>query len=401
MHLTEDKTKAFLRAGGVVVPEGAAASTPECATEIAANWSDGAVVKALIPTGRRGKAGAIRVVRSPPEVGDAARQILGSVVNGHAVRSVYVERRIEIARECYLAFFLEDFPPKVLVSARGGIDIEEVRLRNPAEIVQVDVDPLRGLPTWDAVALWESAALEPNLLPALSRITSQLHGQFVKAGATMLEINPLCIDRDGRSVAVGAMMATEDPLFKGADDEAEDAPSFGGLRSLTAGERRVIEANRRLPGGMVRYHELDGDIGMFVGGGGAGLFQHDLILTLGGQPANHTDASTVNPEKVRVLIDTILDNPRVKSLFVSWHYQQMAQIDRRVVPVIEALRDRGIDSRQFPVVIRMFGRGEDEARRAASQLPGIHYLPHGAPLEEGVRLIVELTNAAKRLGVGT
>jgi succinyl-CoA synthetase beta subunit/citryl-CoA synthetase large subunit len=135
---------------------------------------------------------------------------------------------------------------------------------------------------------------------------------------------------------------------------------------------------------------------MFVGGGGAGLLQHDLILAAGGRPANHTDASTVNPDKVRVLIDTILDNPRVRSLFVSWHYQQMAQIDKRVMPVIDALRARKIDPKRFPVVIRMFGRGEDTARQAAAQLPGIHYLPHGAPLSEGVRLIVELTREAQR-----
>ena len=148
---------------------------------------------------------------------------------------------------------------------------------------------------------------------------------------------------------------------------------------------------------MIRYTELDGDIGLFVGGGGAGLTQHDLILAAGGHPANHTDASTVNPDKVRVLIDTILDNPRVKSLFVSWHYQQMARIDRRVIPVIDALKARKVDLEKFPVVSACSGRARRRPRKAAAELPGIHYMPHGAPLSDGVRLIVELTEKAKRL----
>lgn len=393
MRLTEDKVKEVLRDAGVVVPEGGVAGTAEHAARIAREWRDGAVIKALIPTGRRGKSGAIRIVDTPSQVEAAARSLLGSTTNGYAVTSVYVERRIDIARELYLAFYLDDFPPNVLVSATGGVEIEEVHRTRPEAVVSHDVDPLRGLPVWDAIALWERACLDAKLLVPVSQATTRLYEVFCDSHATMLEINPLAVDAAGRLVAVGAMMATEDPLFQsGADDH--ETLAFGGVRSLTPGERRVIEANRGLPGGMVHYHELDGDIGMFVGGGGAGLLQHDLIVRLGGRPANHTDASTVNPEKIRVLIDTILDNPRVKSLFVSWHYQQMAQIDMRVVPVIEALRDRGIDTRTFPVVIRMFGRGEDRARRVASELPGVHYMPHGTPIEEGVRLIVRLTKEA-------
>ena len=135
---------------------------------------------------------------------------------------------------------------------------------------------------------------------------------------------------------------------------------------------------------------------MFVGGGGAGLHQHDLILAAGGRPANHTDASTQNPKKVRALIDVILDNPNVRSLFISWHYQQMAQIDKRVIPAIEALEARGIDPRAFPVVIRMFGQGEEAARAVAARLPGVHYLPHGAPMSSGIDLIVKLTAEAQK-----
>ena len=307
-----------------------------------------------------------------------------------------LSRRSNSPKSFISRLYLENFPPQMILSAEGGVEIEEVHLQLPDAVIAMDIDPLRGVRPWDAIAQWEKASVDTSLLPELGHITTQLYDAFVAGNATMLEINPLGIDRDGKAVVVGAMMASDDPLFA-AGGEDDGLILVDGNRPLTVRERRVIEANRKLPGGMMRYTELDGNIGMFIGGGGASLVQHDLVLAAGGRPANHMDASTTNPEKVTVLIEAILDNPRVKSLLVSWHYQQMAQIDRRVVPIIQVLKDRKIDARKFPVVIRMFGPGEAEARRAASALDGVHYLPHGAPLEDGVRLIVDLTNRAEQM----
>jgi len=140
---------------------------------------------------------------------------------------------------------------------------------------------------------------------------------------------------------------------------------------------------------------------MFIGGGGASLVQHDLVLKAGGRPPNHMDASTTNPDKVRSLVEVILDKPGVRGLLVGWHYQQMAQIDRRVGPIIQILKERKVDPGRFPIVIRMFGPGEDEARRMAAELPGVHYMQHGAPMEEAVRLIVELTRRSETLSLAS
>lgn len=387
-HLTEDKVKAALRDAGFRVPEGAAASSAAEARDIAVRIGGPLVVKALVPTGRRGKAGAIAFADTPDQAAALADKIIGSDVNGFTCRAVYIEAKAEIEKEIYLSFILENYPTQVLLSTQGGVDIEDVHRNNPGAIVATAVEPLRGLPMWDCLALWEQVGLDNASLASVAEMTAKLYQFFFDADGLMLELNPIALDKEGKPIIVGAMLATEDPMFEnpGADEEGS---------GLTEGERRVVEANRRIPGGMIRYKELAGDIGMFVGGGGAGLYQHDMILAQGGLPANHTDASTVNPDKVRALIDVILDNPRVKSLFVSWHYQQMARIDYRVIPVIEALRDRGIDPRTFPVVIRMFGPGENEARAAAAQLDGIHYMPHGAPMTDGIRLIVDLTERAK------
>jgi succinyl-CoA synthetase beta subunit/citryl-CoA synthetase large subunit len=396
LRATEDKVKLWLRERGIAVPRGGIASTPQDAAKLVHGWSSGAVVKALIPTGRRGKAGAIRFAEDASQVEQAASNILETTVNGYVVKSVYVEQRIELAKEFYLSFYLENFPPQMLLSAEGGVEIEGVHLQRPDAVIAMDIDPLRGIRPWDAIAQWEKSSVDASLLPELGHITTQLYDAFVAGNSTMLEINPLGIDRGGKAVVVGAMMASDDPLFA-AGSENDALILVDGNLPLTVRERRVIEANRKLPGGMMRYTELDGNIGMFIGGGGASLVQHDLVLAAGGRPANHMDASTTNPEKVTVLIEAILDNPRVKSLLVSWHYQQMAQIDRRVVPIIQALKNRKIDARKFPVVIRMFGPGEAEARRAASELEGVHYLPHGAPLEDGVRMIVDLTDRALQM----
>ena len=390
-HVTEDKIKEQLRRQGLPVPRGGAAMAPERAAEIARDLGTAVVVKALVPIGRRGKAGAVRFADTPDEAEAAARDIIGTTVNGFPCGAVYVEEKVEIKDELYLSFILEDFPPQVLVSKQGGVEIEVVHASNRDAVHALEINPLKGVPTWSAIDLWERAGVSGKLLAGLGKLTADLYGEFVKSDATLLELNPITIGPDGKLTLVGAMMATEDTMFEGSDSGA----ASGG--AMNEREWRVIEANRSLPGGMIRYTELDGDIGLFVGGGGAGLMQHDLILAAGGRPANHTDASTVNSDKVRVLIDAILDNPRVKSLFVSWHYQQMARIDRRVAPVIDALKARKVDLEKFPVVIRMFGPGEDEARKAAAELEGIHYMPHGAPMADGVRLIVELTEKANRL----
>ncbi|ATX67548.1 ATP-grasp domain-containing protein [Roseinatronobacter bogoriensis] len=387
-YLTEDIGKQILRKTGLPVPNGFRAETPQAAADAAEQLGGQAVVKALVPTGRRGKANAVRLTDTPAEARKAAEDLLDATINGHLCKAVYVEERVDIASELYLSFILEDYPPRILASTEGGVEIETVHQNRPEAIITATIDPLKGLPVWDAINIWERAGLPSAQLPAVAKVTAALQTVFERNKGIMLELNPLVIDSNGRVSLVGAMMAIEDDTMAEVN---EDTPRTD--REMR--EDRVRKVSRELPGGMVRYTELDGNIGMFVGGGGAGLHQHDLILAAGGRPANHTDASTQNPDKVRELIDVILDNPQVKSLFISWHYQQMAQIDKRVIPALEALTARGIDAREFPVVIRMFGQGEEAARSAAAAIPGVHYLPHGAPMTDGIDLIVRLTAKAR------
>ena len=396
-RLTEDITKARMRDAGLPVPEGGVAQSPEEASSLAQKLGNQVVIKALIPTGRRGKLGAVKLVSTPYEAAQSARDMLGQMINGYAVEAVYVEQQILIAKELYLSFAIEQFPPQVLVSSKGGVDIEETFRNTPEAVTKADIDPVAGLSEAEAQKIWQQAGLGTDDVFALGDITSKLFKFYQENDGITLEINPLVIDTEGKLCLVGAMAAVEDPMFLDANS--------GGMaiagRVLTPREKKVVEANIAMPGGMMRFTELDGDIGMYVGGGGSSLLQHDLVLAAGGRPANHTDSSTTNEDKVKVLVEAILDHPQTKSLLVSWHFQQMGRIDRRVLPVIKVLKERGIDPKQFPVVMHMFGPGEDDARKECATLPGIHYLDHGSPMEEGVELIVKLTRELDRAGVAS
>ncbi|MEX2644352.1 MAG: ATP-grasp domain-containing protein [Acetobacterales bacterium] len=396
LPLTEDRTKRLLAEAGLPVPRGIAAASARDAAAAARELGGSTVLKALVPAGRRGKAGAIRFARSPEEAALVADELLALRVEGHAVERVYVEEAVDIARELYIAFTLEGLPPVMLLSRHGGVEVEETRAADPDAVLSVPLDPRVGVRPWAAVAHWRAAGIEGAALPVLGQLAARLWQAFRDHDALMLEINPLALDGAGRPVLVGAMM--------GLDEDAlpRQAWRFGGLAdwmvaagTRTPRERAVREAQFRIRGGMIRYIELDGDIGLITNGGGAGLYQHDLVLSLGGRPANHSDQNGINVEKLKVLVNAVLDNPDVKGLLVGANHQQMTRTDRKIQSVIEVLQERGVDATRLPVVIRMFGPHEEEARALAAQVPGVRYLPREATLEDACRLVVELTAAVR------
>jgi succinyl-CoA synthetase beta subunit len=394
-RLTEDETKEILRTVGLPIPRGEAVSNVNEARKAAQKFPAGSVLKALVPTGRRGKAGAVHMIDTSDEAATATKELLGKVIHDFQVDQVYIEERVAIAEEFYLSFAIESYPPKLLISERGGVDIEKTFRTNPEAVVMKDIDPLIGVTVDLAKEYWREAGVGTEHIDKLGEITKNLYQVFRDQDAMTFEINPLAVDTSGDLQLVGTMMALEDPMFMHADSGG--MVSLG--RKLNERERRVAEANINLPGGMMRYTELDGDIGLYIGGGGTSVVEHDLMLAEGGQPANHTDSSTVNEDKVRVLAEAILDNPNVRGLLVSWHFQQMGRIDKRVIPVANLLKERNVDLQKFPVVIRMFGPGEDDARKVCNGLPGIHYLPHAAPMEDAVRLIIKLVKELDQEGV--
>ncbi|MGD9830770.1 MAG: ATP-grasp domain-containing protein [Hyphomicrobiaceae bacterium] len=399
LTLTEDLAKSYLKGRGLPVPSGGAASSPAEAAALARKLGGEVVVKALVPTGRRGKAGAVLFATSPEATEAAAGKIIGGEIAGYAVERVYVEAKESIDAELYLAFVLESYPPMVLASRRGGVDIEDVHRDAPEEIIKREVDPATGLTPWAAAALWETAGIESARIPRLARLTAALWRAFVDGDALTLELNPIAVRPDGSLSLVGAMLGLDEaavgrhPAWREA---AQDSAMRAGRRANER-ELRVIAANDRIPGAVFRYTELDGDIGFVVGGGGASLFQHDLMLKMGAKPANHLDATPGAgwDEKMGAVIDAILDNPNVKGLLISYNFLQLIQVDDRMRRIARILEARKVDPTRFPIVVRLFGPADDEARRIAAGIPGLHYMPPESPLDAAVARIIELTGGPR------
>ena len=394
LPLTEDIAKQMLREDGLPVPRGSATASAEETAAAIRELGGSGVIKALVPTGRRGKAGAVRLVGPDDDVAGIATTVFATTIAGFRPGKLYVEERVEIEAELYLSFIIDGLGYKVVMSLRGGVDIEELRRSDPDAIVIDDIDVEAGLPAWRAMYLWGKAGLHGESLPAVAKLTARLFEFFRRSDGVTLEINPLAVGKDGRLSLVGAML--------GIDDNA--LPRHPALMTLlqqgvllhsgsNPREQAVYEGNYRIKGGMIRYTELDGDIGLVVLGGGAGLYQHDLIMSYGGKPANHSDQNGINVEKLKVLVRAVVQNPAARCMLVGANHQQMTRTDRKVQAVVETLKELGIDCTWFPVVVRMFGPYEDEARKMASSIPGITYMPRGTTMADACRLIVDQLRA--------
>lgn len=387
MNLTEDIAKRLMRRFNLPVPDGAAGETAGKVGELAAEFGGTVALKALLPTGRRGKSGLVRLVDAA-DAESVATEMLGRETELGLVDRIYVEKGADIAQELYLAFSFSDRMPMLTISTDGGVEIEQVHAATPERIVTVPIDPLKGLRPWEAIDLWSRAGLTGRALADVGRLTARLWRAFVDLDAEMIEINPLAISGTGDLSLVGTMIQIDDGAL-GRHPELSDFPS---QRPDNPRERLVDEANRSNPGGDARYVELDGDIGLLVAGGGAGLLQHDMIVDLGGRPANHSDTSPApGTAKTEAVLDAVFSNPRSRSLLIGYNHLQMAPVDRVVEALANSVQRNNIDTSRFPIILRLFGPREAEARALADRIGGVTYLPSGTSLSEGARAIVEAT----------
>jgi succinyl-CoA synthetase beta subunit/citryl-CoA synthetase large subunit len=387
--LLEADAKRILAAAGIAVPQGRVARSAEDAAGIAREIGGPVVVKAHVPAGRKGKAGAVQFASGVEEAAARATALLGREVAGFTVAEVYVEARRAVERELFIAFGLDADGPYALVSGSGGVDIEHAHAAAGDVVLRERIDPLRGLPAWTAIELWRRAGVRGAALRDLGAVAARLYECFVANDAVSLEVNPLALCADGSIECLGAMIALDEhAAFRHPGSSATVQPA---TRSANPREERVRRANLEYEGGEAEYQELDGNIGLLVGGGGAGLYLHDTILDLGGRPANHsvTPPNSATTDKLRTVIEAILDNPRVEGLLVGFNYAQMARNDVRMEVLADVLRARAVDTARFPVVVRLFGGGETKARAIAGDIAGLDYMPPGTTLYDAAQRIVE------------
>jgi succinyl-CoA synthetase beta subunit len=346
MNFEEHAAKPLLVAAGVKVPRSLLATTPEAAAQAATELGP-VVVKAQVPTGKRGKAGGIKTADDADCARTAASEILGMRIGEHTVERVLVEQRATIVREYYAAVVNDPASknPLVMFSIEGGMDIEEVAVTKPDRLRQLPVDIRQGLD--HANALQMLAGLWLDGTDAVADLLVKLYQVYSTNDAELVEINPLAVIEDGKLVALDCKFVLDDSGIK----RQPDISLSGAPEKLTG-----LEARGQALG--LKYVELDGDIGVLANGAGLTMTTMDVISHHGGAPANFLEIGGEAYTKAKPALELLLDNPRIKSLVVNF-CGAFARTDVMTEGVINAWQEL---EPTLPVFFSVHGTGAKEAR---------------------------------------
>ena len=357
MKIHEYQAKEIFTRYGVRVPNGSVARTPQEARTATLNLGGQAVLKAQVHAGARGRAGGVKVVRSPEEAEQVARSMLGENLvttqtdaKGVPVNEVLVEELAEIRGEMYLAISVDPVQrlPVVLASPKGGIDIEDVAASNPQDIHSEPVDPALGLMPFQARRLAATLGLRPNQARDASQIMGALYRICVDNDCTLVEINPLVVTGDDQLVALDAKISLEDDsLFRHAE-----------LRDLRD-RAQEDELEARAADLDISYVNLDGDVGCLVNGAGLAMATLDAATNAGAAPANFLDVGGgASPEKVASAVEIILSDPKVKRVLVNI-FGGILRCDIAARGVVLGYQHTSV---ALPLVVRMLGTNVDEGK---------------------------------------
>ncbi len=387
MNVHEYQAKELLRSYGVAVPPGELATTPAEAEEAARKLGGTVVVKAQVHAGGRGKAGGIKLARSPSEAKQSASEILGMTLRsaqtgpeGKVVRKVYVEAGSDIEKEFYLGIVLDRAEEKlaIIASTEGGVEIEEVAERSPEKIITVQVDPNVALQGYQVRQVGFGLGLAPEQVAQLDAFLRGLYRLFVEKDASLAEINPLVITADGELLALDAKLNFDDnALFRHADVARLRDPDEEDERERAA---REID---------LAYVGLDGEIGCMVNGAGLAMATLDMIQVCGGRPANFLDAGGgADKEKVQEAFKLILRDPSVKGILVNI-FGGIVRCDLIAEGVVAAADELGIE---VPLVVRLQGTNAAEGRAILAE-SSLNIIPAETLREAGEKAVAATRQA--------
>ena len=378
MNLHEYQARELLKAAGVPMFEGGVASTPAEAEAIAAQLGGGVVVKAQVHSGGRGKAGGVKLAKSPAEARAHAEKILGMTIKGLVVHKVLVVPAADIATEAYVGLIMDRGTqrPVFMVSAAGGVDIEEVAATSPEKITRLAVDPVYGLLPHQALSLAFTLYTDIKQVRTAARIMEQLYQVFTSNGATLAEINPLVTTPDGRVLALDAKISID-------DNELDRRPDLAALRDESAEEPSEVAARNA----SLTFIKLDGNVGCVVNGAGLAMATMDLVKYYGGDPANFLDiGGSSNPDKVVNALRIITSDPNVKAILFNI-FGGITRTDDVANGIVAATREFKVN---VPIVIRLTGTNEKEAFRILEGV-GMTAL---SDMDEAVAKVVALAKEA-------
>ena len=357
MNFEEHAAKPLLGAAGIAVPRGRLARSAEEALAAAAELGGPVVIKAQVPTGKRGKAGGIRTADSAQEAAQAAQAILGMDIAGHRVESVLVEERAAIAAEYYAAVLNDAASkgPLVMFSSEGGMDVEEVAASMPDRLRRAQVDIAHGLDLDSARGMLGGLGLGADEAPVAETLVA-LYRAYRDNDAELLEVNPLARLEDGRLVALDCKFTLDDSGIK----RREALAGKGSPERLTG-----LEARGQSLG--LKYIELDGDVGVLANGAGLTMSTMDVITHHGGRPANFLEIGGEAYTKAKPALELVLGNPRVRCLVVNF-CGAFARTDVMTGGVLDAWEAL---SPAVPVFFSVHGTGAAEARTMLRERLGV------------------------------
>lgn len=378
MKIHEYQAKEIFAKYNVPIPPGRVATTPEEAAAIAGEIGKTVVVKAQVHVGGRGKAGGIKVAKTPDEAKQVASQILGMDIKGLTVEQVLVEAAADIKEEYYIGITTDRAARRniVMVSAAGGIDIEEVAAIAPEKIARLHLDPALGLLDFQIRQLAFESKLPGPAVKGIGPFLKALYKVYVDYDCSLAEINPLVLTGDGTLIAADAKINIDDNALFRHPDLAQ---------YQEAQEEDPIEAEAHKRG--LTYVRLEGDIGIIGNGAGLVMTTLDVVQREGGRPANFLDiGGGAKAEVVRKAIDTVLLDKNVKGIFFNI-FGGITRGDEVAKGMLEAMSQMNIS---VPIVVRLTGT---RAAEGLALLEGSPLTP-AATMQEGARKIVELVKAA-------
>ena len=350
MDLLEYQGKQLFARYGIPVSAGAPVTTVDEAVAIAEDVGYPVVVKAQVLVGGRGKAGGVKLASDVGEVRTHASNILGMDIKGHRVDVVWIEKASDIAEEYYASFTL-DRAAKLhlgMLSAQGGVEIEQVADENPDAIARIHVNPVDGLSEADCRAWVEAAQLNPAATDGAVDILLKLYQAYTDGDADLCEINPLILTPDGRVHALDAKVTLDDnAVFRHPDYAQYDAIQVRDEREQAAHDKGL------------QYVGLDGFVGVIANGAGLAMSTVDIVNQVGGQAANFLDiGGGANADVMAGALEVINNDPNVRSIFINI-FGGITKGEEVANGIVQALARVKIDS---PIVIRLDGTNADEGR---------------------------------------
>jgi succinyl-CoA synthetase beta subunit len=362
MDLLEYQGKQLFARHDVPVPTGIHATSVEEATQAAADIGYPCVIKAQVLIGGRGKAGGIKVAKDATEAEDHAKAILGMDIRGLTVHELWIEEASDIAAEYYasIVFDRSARAPLVMLSTKGGMDIEEVAAEDPGAIARLHVDPLLGFQEFHGRRLAFEAGVGGDVVRPVGVLLAKLYDAFVSEEAMLVEVNPLIVTSEREVRALDAKVTLDgSSLFRHADNAALRNPSAEDKQEQMAKERGLT------------YVKLDGDIGILGNGAGLVMSTLDVVAQAGGKPANFLDAGGGSKaEAITNAVEVILSDEKVKAVLFNI-FGGITRCDEVARGLIEAFAQVKVD---VPFVVRLDGTNDKEGRRllAEAELPNVH-----------------------------